>query len=83
MSKHTPGKWTVTGTDYQGCYLIKQHERPINYTETEANALLIAAAPDLLEALKLIVDGYAHDRTVLQRDIMTAKAALVRAGVTP
>lgn len=67
-TKHTPGPWSVearnypigdTG-DYDGCWQIlsANAKRPIveiweEGDEPDANALLIAAAPELLEALKL------------------------------
>ncbi|MNO35951.1 hypothetical protein D3C76_260090 [compost metagenome] len=66
MSKHTPGPWKVlrehdwhTGTKFGIVGVV-----PSNHTITEANASLIAAAPDLLEALEWAMDrvGY-HQRT--------------------
>ena len=64
MSKHTPGPWRVVDswTDHMvegqnGEEIIWQdgpHETP---TINEANARLIAAAPDLLEALELYHAG--------------------------
>ena len=62
--KHTPGPWSVqdgdrvfgysTGKPYSHCL----HEGIGYKTEREANARLIAAAPDLLTALQDIVDAY-------------------------
>lgn len=63
MSKHTPGRWSVTADG-----LVQGGERPIarlvsaslmagSITEREANARLIVAAPDLLEALRLVTDA--------------------------
>ena len=61
---HTPGPWNITnvGLNDYGCYRhqIGTHEKTVAYTwspdehnsqENEANAILIAAAPALLEAL--------------------------------
>lgn len=59
MSGHTPGPWTATAAGVaarleRGANVIC--EAPIHYSESvkrwEANAALIAAAPDLLEALR-------------------------------
>jgi len=53
MSKHTPGLWSVAhvcGT----CYQVQCAERQyhIGTIRGKQNAMLIAAAPDLLEALQ-------------------------------
>lgn len=57
---HTPGPWTVGVDGISGCYFIPEveagdspHGLPV---VTEADADLIAAAPDLLEALKAVRD---------------------------
>lgn len=62
MSKHTPGPWEAT-TDIHGCPSVRnfdgfgvcstygKYESP---EQKEANANLIAAAPDMLEALKAL-----------------------------
>ena len=65
MSKHTPGPWIVTGFDkeFKDQINIQDDERgyyvaaAISCQAQEANARLIAAAPELLEALKNFVDG--------------------------
>lgn len=64
MSKHTPGPWavnqqTVTARSSQTliCHCPKDREDytwGISRSEAEANARLIAAAPDLLRDLKMI-----------------------------
>lgn len=62
MAEHTPGPWL-----YDGCVQIVEAERPHmricflpsdhdEYASSKANARLIAAAPDLLEALIAISD---------------------------
>ena len=69
MSKRTPGTWivgSVTVWSHQGgmvrrVALCEIHEG-IDLDEAEANARLIAAAPDLLEAAKAICD---HTVTVV------------------
>ena len=59
MSKHTPVPWQykrTSGFDYGStAYWIPEVCTNI---DTEANARLIAAAPDLLESAKLLIDSY-------------------------
>ena len=69
MSKHTPGPWGISpikkyAHDGPGIY-PKGADLPVAVVrsilrkeeERQANARLIAAAPDMLEALELAVDG--------------------------
>ena len=72
MSKHTPGPWEIK-RHFDSCYryisapehialaqvvwCVEEEERsPV----CEANAHLIAAAPDLLEALEELADQYQY-----------------------
>lgn len=65
MSKHTPGPWVadikadgsteVWSADYS-MFIAKRHQMN-DRDEAKANAALIAAAPDLLEALERLVDA--------------------------
>ncbi|MEN6665525.1 MAG: hypothetical protein ABFD85_16170 [Phycisphaerae bacterium] len=66
MSGHTPGPWVYKGfvvdSDFSGwrVYLPTKYRRVIDVegtsaAEADANARLIAAAPDLLAALKAVV----------------------------
>lgn len=65
MSKHTPGPWSVArhgyGTFYEAHAFIEHSVCgiwwPDGNVEQEANARLIAAAPELLEALKRLTEG--------------------------
>ena len=71
MSEHTPGPWTIekcpkatavtdgeswpwlvsyNDGEYEGCLALVQTQN------AEANAKLIAAAPELLEALEMMLD---------------------------
>lgn len=78
MDKYTPGPWYV-GTQNDVLYIITRAPRPsrddiadiadvkvigsLNKCNDDANACLIAAAPDLLEALKSL------QRQALQSDV--------------
>lgn len=67
MSKHTPGPWKVfenpeglpvvesTGPHADAVAHIRWARREADGAEVDANARLIAAAPDLLEALRLAI----------------------------
>lgn len=70
-NKHTPGPWRVgqnldgetavfckrRGKDGCICYGLYDENNEPSLKELEANAALIAAAPELLEALKALVQG--------------------------
>jgi len=66
MSKHTPGPWEALCTDphHQLVIFARSVEEFVcgvtgHMPDAEANARLIAAAPDLLEALKRVCShGY-------------------------
>ena len=70
-NKHTPGPWKARKAAKRGGYVIGQdpatpfiggHYVNISHTPQEANARLIAAAPDLLEAAKaMVAGGYVMD----------------------
>ncbi len=73
-SKHTPGPWVVDGSvgmmkldvyAFAGqvrIAMIDCEYADMDEAEVEANAMLIAAAPDLLAALQAIIS---HDRHLL------------------
>lgn len=61
-AKHTPGPWTVIGTEVRW---LTDDETVTKITDHEtmtprqaANAALVAAAPAMLEALQTAVDSY-------------------------
>lgn len=73
--KHTPGPWRVGSYGPNGCYTVGTNgglmtamvAHSVNYPEqinqAIADAKLIAAAPDLLQALyNMLEDGDATDR---------------------
>ena len=67
MSKHTKGPWKIGAPGPNGCYTIGTERglmtamiahsicEPDQVEEAKANAALIAAAPELLEALMTLV----------------------------
>lgn len=61
MSKHTPGPWTADGTRVY----IGDNPKDVG---SVANARLIAAAPDLLEALKGVVATNCAQRALAYPD---------------
>ena len=82
MSKHTPGPWKFI--DIIGCCAIETPSRQllkyISPTATNvANARLMAAAPDLLEALEEFMahgeQAFGHDFDVM----IKARAAIAKA----
>lgn len=94
MSTYTPGPWTVS-SEYgdSGEYTITEAYAPmgggpISREEDHANARLIAAAPDLLEAMEALFENCAMihmyrgeiDNTK-QADaaILAARAAILKA----
>lgn len=73
MAEHTPGPWTVGGRRHMPTICAEWHgedtviaEMTSTYNsepddtyeeESKANALVMAAAPDLLSALEAFIDG--------------------------
>lgn len=71
--KHTPGPWEVVRSwrgelepfDAKNDHHLLSSESPLPLEEREANAHLIAAAPELLEALEALMaayESYARDQ---------------------
>ena len=63
MSKHTPGPWKAEIAEYPSIYAPDLHNAWIAFTarvrspeERQANAHLLAAAPDMAEALQAAMD---------------------------
>lgn len=83
---HTPGPWTHHPedniiTDASGRRLIEWQARSVSVSveERDANARLIAAAPELLEALAALIGCIDHgsDNPTLKLD--AARAAIAKA----
>ena len=71
MSKFTPAPWEYERENLRGCYWIHQKgvTRQHVKTNNEANARLIAAAPEMYELLKSLVDilfahSYSRDKAI-------------------
>jgi hypothetical protein len=93
--KATPGPWSVGPTHVVRRQFRNEHNQRVTHwvaeccnqvgrerEETEANARLIAAAPELYEAVEGVVawiDGDYADDTPEGRRIMAAKLALAKA----
>ena len=87
QTKHTPGPWSYIGN---GDVVAKSDkycggEKDIASVfltvndEDEANACLIAAAPDLLEALWLLVAGIENSVSDTYIPLVNARAAIDKA----
>lgn len=86
---HTPGPWQLRTVDQSlgtietadGKFIIantcqlRANDYQSNHAERRANARLIAAAPDLLEALELIANTGMDARQCM----LTARAAIAKA----
>ncbi len=92
MSKHTKGPWELV-IDTNGkfhTYIIRQQNaapyvgveiaraNPQDIVNREPNARLIAAAPDLLESLKALIEPCRH-RTTDDSHIDMIEAAIAKA----
>ncbi len=92
MGTHTPGPWTV-GADAYDMKITMLHVDGESVAfikksaDSKANARLISAAPELLEALKLFVDASLrevivsgpHKRTEGEKVYASARAAIRKA----
>lgn len=89
MSKHTPGPWIISQDDEflhvydvmtpTGYYVASTHDGVEGKCNSEANARLIAAAPDLLEALQMVSE---YIRTMKQdghQYVVAIDAAIAKA----
>jgi len=90
MSTHTPGPWEIYRRDYRsdglvlrqqgekGKYLFALVEQP-GIRESEANARLIAAAPDMLAVANRIALWPARKRPAMLALQEAARAAIAKA----
>jgi len=83
MSEHTPGPWEASSLgiwakspwNARVCLAQAHNFSPMNKVDSAANARLMAAAPDLLDALKAVVS--VADRKTVEFDM--ARAAIAKA----
>ena len=84
MSKHTPGPWNARHTPFRGQGIqdvwcidwSPDQEEVAEIVHGAANARLIAAAPDLLEALQDMVSDHA---SLSAATLAFARAAIAKA----
>jgi hypothetical protein len=80
MKTHTPGPWRTTGLNVRAsdaliCYATNHWEDDLTpESERQANAHLIASAPDLLSALERLVHPMADDEDLDYARGIIAKA---------
>jgi len=89
MNKHTPGPWEVAYQDKNGQAVVKaehievatcwHHSVGAIEEEMHANACLIAAAPDLLKALKVALRQNEHDMMMTGEECRQCWAAIAKA----
>lgn len=94
MSKHTPGPWDTDLSEHDHPYqdiAVRSGTRTIcrvwiddapvhDYNaEQLANARLIAAAPELLEALRNLVEAATHHQACARAALAKARAAIAKA----
>jgi len=90
-AKHTPGNWTAREGTTTGCEVVGKKPRGGDYViarcggkDREHNARLIAAAPDLLDAVLLLLEeaeasqvegaGWDHGRILGRKAVLKATA---------
>jgi hypothetical protein len=88
---HTPGPWTAQASQWRGTLCVMAptgwvcgelfNADDITFAEANANARLIAAAPDLLDALQMAKHIVLAEGTREQADQVFA--ALEKAGIKP
>ena len=90
MNGHTPGPWTIDEfLEERGFYKIRAEDAVLCHAhsfsekgtdpEALANARLIAAAPDLLKACKMVAEMAVSWEALTPGDIAEVKAAIAKA----
>ena len=92
MNKYTPGPWTASEGSPSDVWHVDMPDRQFSITvargdedwdmsveEVQANARLIAAAPDLLDALQGMITAFDADLHDLMIAKLVAMAAITKA----
>lgn len=90
VAKHTPGPWYVSSSNFNHIIVSEADGTTVGWTTNypppenargEANAHLIAAAPDLLEALEALADDHEFGATgtIRQDHLRAARLAIAKA----
>lgn len=82
QSKHTPGpwKWLYSSIDDEMVYRVIPIQRPgTHFVTNEADARLVAAAPELLHALELTIRYLDHPEVKTIPFAMSVDAAIEQA----
>ena len=81
MTKHTPGPWLYWRSERVARFFIDAHDGSLIAEDAlEADARLIAAAPDLLASLKEMLEVYGWDDRLRSLNMLErAKAAIAKA----
>lgn len=78
MNSHVKGPWQVRKADYE--YVVEaENYRIASRIDRKADANLIAAAPELLEVLKQLIDEIPEQGIVTQLTLRDARAAIAKA----
>lgn len=86
MSGHTPGPWTIKPSDVDGHFSVESANLIegdyVAEAYDEADARLIAAAPDLLETMQTIIAALREARdsgvsSVSREDLIAAAATAI------
>lgn len=84
MSKRTPGPWHVEFTRFsdvkaENGAIVAKCNKLTGLVNLQANARLIAAAPDLLEALRAAVRQNDNDMLMTGEELRACRAAIAKA----
>lgn len=81
--KHTPGPWEVTwaASESRGMYFLHEARDSLGVEIHDSNARLIAAAPELLEALDMMTNIVSNGEMPRNLVIKQARTAIAKATI--